>query len=187
MRKLIPAGGIMRILVIIATLLLAACATRPVSDNFTYKGVHVAGGVMIDEDGRFLSTATVWRADDIVLAREVAIMRLAKAADEAGYTHVAVLSVETTGGFANQLAIAGSLARDGSNDTGWPISQLEEAVANPGMTKADLAPKALPVRKPVRAVAPAETPRVPAGPVEAPVVIEAPDFISAVPKPRPIG
>ena len=188
MGQLISAGGIMRIFVIIAALLLAACATKPTGESFTYKGVHVAGGVMIDEDGQFQSTATVWRAADVDLAREAAIIRLAKAANDAGYSHVIVASIDTTSGLGSQVAIRGEVFRDGSNDVGWPLFELEEAIANPGRTKADLAPKPLPVRKPFRAVAPVETPqKAPAAPLAEPVVIEAPDFISAVPTRRPVG
>ncbi|MEZ5870597.1 MAG: hypothetical protein R3D32_01895 [Nitratireductor sp.] len=176
----------MRYFVLIAALLLAACATKPNGDSYTYKGVHVAGGAMIGDDDSFRSTATVWRAEDVELAKEAAIVRLAKAAAGNGYTHVTIASYEVTGGFGRQVVITGSLYRDDpGGNSAWPLLELGDAVANPGKSPADLAPKQpVPLRKPVRAVAPAETP---AAPVGAPVVIEAPDFISAVPTPRPIG
>lgn len=170
-------------LAIVAT--LAGCAAQPgLSTNNSFQGVYVSGGAQIGADGSFSSVAGVWNAADFARAKSAAAGRLVAQAGTGGYTHVEVMEEKTSDRFGHQYLIAGKLYRAGNAPQGaYPIGRIAEAIAHAGAPV--LAAKIVAPAKRRSAPKAVEKPLPPAD--EEPLVIEAPDFITAVPSKRPLG
>lgn len=180
----------MRLVLLVAVALLCGCATKPDRGVFYYKGTYAPGVAMVADDGRFQSSASVWDESDFHVAREAAIHRAIDAARNAGFERVLVSSAEESSSFTNQFAIAGTFYQSqDAPDGAWPLKDLAQAAAHPGQSMNDLKPaRIVPAAKPAKYRRNSSaTPASNSEPVSEPQVIEAPDFISAIPKPRPVG
>jgi hypothetical protein len=175
----------MRLAALAVVAILAGCAAQPgLSTNNSYKGVFVSGGAQIGTDGSFSSVAGVWNAADFARAQSVAVDRLVTQARAGGYVHVLVKEERTSQQFGIQYQIAGKLYRAGNApQAAYPIGRIAEAIAHAGGPV--LAAKTVAPAKRKSAPKAVEEPLPPAD--DEPLVIEAPDFITAVPSKRPLG
>jgi hypothetical protein len=182
----------MRILLIGAVALLSGCAAMPqTATTHGYRGAPVSGLAIVNTDGTFASHAGVWNVADLPAARSAAAERLVAEARSRGYSHLVVTEATTTSWFGQQFRIAGRLFRGSDLPAGAsPIGRIDAAIAAAGASfetagpavQAKRRPVPGPVVKPVAKPVDEET-----APVEEPLVIEAPDFITAVPTRRPVG
>lgn len=183
----------MRFLAIALVLLLPACAAAPDQTQFFYRGVYVPGEAAIGSDGSFVSRATVWNKEQSLLAGEAALFRLEMAARQAGYTHFVMEEASRNEAFGHQYVVTGKLyAESDAPEMAVPIGWLGDLDGGPAEPALQFAPAADPVpaaaRRPVAAPVPAaETPTPAAEPEGEPLVIEAPDFITATQSAQPYG
>ena len=183
----------MRIAVILAAMLLCACATKPGENVLYYKGVYAPGTVQIAADGAFIARASVWTADNWELAGEAALYRLEESARDKGYTHFLLHGSHKENALGHQYILNGTvyMAQDAPIGA-FPIGELRYALER------DLGEPVMAAVRPTQPVKAAPAPVVPAqDPVdlmeeelpegEEPVVIEAPEFITMKPTKRPWG
>ncbi len=153
--------------------LLAGCATRPESgaSSSHYRGVYAPGSAKIAEDGKFVSTGSVLKAEQRDIAGEAALMRLVTAAREKGLSHVVVAKVNTDEGSGLGYRIEGRLYHaEDAPPNAVALDEIEATLLQ-HLSYVPERPVAQPVRQPSFAV-PAEKPS------EDPLVIKAPDFVS---------
>lgn len=183
----------MRILAILATLLLCACATKPGESVLYYKGVYAPGSVQIADDGAFISRASVWNETKWNLAGEAALYRLEQLARERGYSHFVLDGTHKEQTLGHQYVLNGTVyMRENAPFGALPIDQLRYASLDGETTEPVVAAVAQPAHnvrpQPVN-VAPAPQgiieDELPPG--EEPMVIEAPEFVTMKPTKRPWG
>ena len=161
--------GSMRIGILFIVALLAGCATRPESATSTsyYHGVYAPGSTSVADDGKFVSTSAVIKADQLEIASEAALVRLVAAAQARGYTHVVVSRVRTDVKAGHGYRIEGQLfSASSAPPNAVAVGQIEATL----LQHLNYVPER-PARQPVFAI-PEEKPS------EEPVVIAAPDFVS---------
>ncbi len=181
----------MRRVMIVAAMLLGGCATRPSGDVAMYKGVYAPRSTEIASDGTFTARSSVWKPSDRAIAVAAARHELRQKAEKAGYRLVEISQVSTASIFGEQVLITGKLFKAGEGSTrSVPLAMIEfeSDQANKQVTpeKARSKPKAAKAAKAVKQKAEPKTPTE-AIPTDDPLVIEAPEFISVVPQPRPFG
>ncbi len=181
----------MRRLMIVTAMLLCGCATRPSGDVAMYKGVYAPRTAEIAADGKFTVRSSVWKASDRAIAVSAARSELRQRAEKAGYSLVEISEVRTASIFGEQVLITGRVFKEGNGSAKAVPLAMVDFTSEPQDAKA--APeKAKAKPRPVKAAKAAKPKSAPKKPVEAvptddPLVIEAPEFISVVPQPRPFG
>jgi hypothetical protein len=184
----------MRHILLIAILALGGCATRPDGDQSLYRGVYAPRSTQIADDGRFAARSSVWSVANRAIAIAAARNELRLTAEKAGYTHVVVEEQKVATFFGEQVLITGRLYKRGKGPAkAVPVAMIDfsASIGDPAEQSATpkkkiaKAAKANAVVRP--ATKPAATPATsPSKSKDDPLVIEAPDFITVVPTPRPV-
>ena len=119
----------MRGAVLAACFAVASCVAQADNSRYYYQGVYVAGATSINDDGGFVSRASVWTAEDLVIAKQAAIFRLQKAAETRGYAYALLASAGTSKSFGNQFRMEGVLYPEGSlPDGAVPLAALDSSL-----------------------------------------------------------
>ena len=153
-----------------------------------YSGGTAPGSVRIESDGRFMARAAVPRGEDMPMADASARQKLVEAAAIFGFESFKLEDVRRFNFFGHRVVMTGMLYRQGEGPRdAVPLAMLSnESEAEPRIaSQRPIAPvrAALPVENrvaPPASLSSEEEPVVAAS--DAPVVIEAPEFVDEKPK-----